>query len=75
MKYRSGHCEAERIEREFEELPENELLEALKCLKACGANSCIRESATAAIEKKKYPYFLKLEALDMRKKMKEPELL
>jgi len=76
VKYRSGHSEAERIEREFDELTPEQLQECLKAITACGCDSFTKESARTAKETGKYPYFLKLEVLAILKEIdKEPSLL
>lgn len=75
MKSYRQQSEAERIEAEFAELPPAELDECLKSLSACGCDGCVQEMARKARETRIYPYFLKLEVLAIREKLKEPELL
>lgn len=75
MKSYRQQSEAERIEQEFAELPTVELEECLKAVAACGCDSFVKESANLAIESGRYPYFLKLEVLAIKEKLKEPSLL
>ena len=75
MKRHARLAEADRVDREFSELTADQLRECLKSLVACGCDGFVKESARIAIEKGVYPYFLKLEVLAIRKKLKEPSLL
>lgn len=75
MKSYRQQSEAEQIEQEFAELPAVELEECLKAVAACGCDGFVKESARNARETKVYPYFLKLEVLAIRERLKQPELL
>lgn len=68
-------AEEEKIETEFNELTAEQLQECLKAITACGCDSFVKESANIAIQSGRYPYFLKLEVLAMKEKLKEPSLL
>lgn len=68
-------AEGDRVEREFSELPPEQLHECLKTLVACGCDGYVKQSAKQAIDSKCYPYFLKLEVLAIREKLKEPDLV